>query len=156
MKESIYYVRIKKNNFFLLNGYSFLDIDLIKFYNFNHKKALCTICLTKNINYKENKKLNNLKIDKNGYVYYSNSKRSLMNGGIYFFNKSFLKYLVNKKISLENDILHKLILENKIKGYYTKNKFIDIGTLKNLNYLKKNFNYFKFKKINYDNFENTF
>jgi len=66
-----------------------------------------------------------------------------MNGGVYFFKKNFLKNLVNKRISLENDILHNLILDKKIKGYYTKGKFIDIGTLKNLKYIKKNINFFK-------------
>ena len=33
------------------------------------------------------------------------------------------------------------ILKKKVSGLYAKNKFIDIGTFKNLNYIKKNNNY---------------
>ena len=61
-----------------------------------------------------------------------------MNAGVYFFKKKFLDFIKNKKESLENDILPKLILNNNIKGYYTTRKFIDIGSIKNLNYLKRN------------------
>ena len=96
------------------------------------------MAITKNINYKKNKKLNNININKLGFVYYSKSRTHFMNAGVYFFKKKFLNFIKNKKESLENDILPKLILNNSIKGYYTTRKFIDIGSIKNLNYLKKN------------------
>jgi len=141
---ALYKIKNKiKNNFFLFNGDSYFDLNLNLLSRFNKNNALGTIAITKNQNYKKNKKLNNIKINKLGFINYSKSKTNLMNGGVYFFKKKFLKNLVNKRISLENDILHNLILDKKIKGYYTKGKFIDIGTLKNLKYIKKNINFFK-------------
>jgi NDP-sugar pyrophosphorylase family protein len=131
-----------KSSFFLFNGDSYLDLNLKSLLNFNKNRALGTVAITTNTKYKKNSKLNNIKINKSGFISYSKSKTKLMNGGVYFFKNIFLNYIVNKRISLENDILHKLILDNKIKGYYTKSKFIDIGTTKNLKYLKKNLNFF--------------
>jgi NDP-sugar pyrophosphorylase family protein len=131
-----------KSNFFIFNGDSYLDLNIKSLQNFDIKKSLGVMAITTNFTYKKNNKLNNIKINKSGYVHFSNLKTNLMNGGVYYFKKLFLKHLVNKKVSLEEDILHKLILDNKIKGYYTKSKFIDIGTVKSLKYLKKNKNFF--------------
>ena len=60
-----------------------------------------------------------------------------MNGGIYYFNKKIFNYIFNKKLSLENDIIKELIFKEKMKGQYFNKKFIDIGTTKNLNFIKK-------------------
>ena len=139
---ALYKIRNKiKDNFFLINGDSFLDIDfnLISKISLNH--AIGAIATTNNKNYKKNYKINNLKIDNQGFIEYSNNKTKLMNGGIYFFRKKIFDYVLNKKTSLENDILDELIKRKKIKGIYSNNKFIDIGSIKNLNLLKKNPNF---------------
>ena len=139
---ALYKIRNKiKDNFFLINGDSFLDIDfnLISKISLNH--AIGAIATTNNKNYKKNYKINNLKIDNQGFIEYSNNKTKLMNGGIYFFRKKIFDYVLNKKTSLENDILDELIKRKKIKGIYSNNKFIDIGSIKNLNSLKKNPNF---------------
>ena len=70
-----------------------------------------------------------------------------MNGGIYHFNKRIFRYISNKKLSLENDILRKLIFENKIKGIYFEGSFIDIGSINKLNFLKKNPNFLGQKTV---------
>ncbi len=141
---ALYKIKNKiKKNFLLFNGDTYLDLDLKLFSKFNKNNALGTIAITQNKSYKKNEKLNNIQINRLGFIDYSKSKTNLMNGGVYFFKKKFLKDLKNKRISLENDILPNLILAKKIKGYYTKGKFIDIGTLKNLNYLRKNISLFK-------------
>ena len=67
-----------------------------------------------------------------------------MNGGIYYLKKSFLNYISKKKISLEDDLIPKLIEEKKIFGKVFSNFFIDIGTPKNLKFA----NNFIFKKFN--------
>ena len=51
-----------------------------------------------------------------------------MNGGVYFFKKKFLKFIKNKNLSLENEILPNLINKEKISGIVTNSFFLDIGT----------------------------
>ena len=51
-----------------------------------------------------------------------------MNGGTYFFKKEIFKYITKKNHSLENDLLPKLIRQEKIGGKIFKNFFIDIGS----------------------------
>jgi NDP-sugar pyrophosphorylase family protein len=53
-----------------------------------------------------------------------------MNGGVYFFKKKIFRFIKNKFMSLENDILINLIKENKINGIYSNNFFHDIGIKK--------------------------
>ena len=56
-----------------------------------------------------------------------------MNAGIYFFNRKIFQYIKDKKfISLEEDIIPKLIKNNKLEGFEIKTReFLDIGTIKN-------------------------
>jgi D-glycero-D-manno-heptose 1,7-bisphosphate phosphatase len=149
-------IKKKLNDFYLVNGDSFLDIDLnlLKL----KRNKIATISLIKNKNYLSNKKLNELSINKKeDLIFKKNSK--LMNAGIYLFKKKILRYLNNKKQSLEMEIIPKLIKENNITGKIFTGEIIDIGTKKNLKYIKKNFSKF-FKKpavfldrdgvINYD------
>ena len=61
----------------------------------------------------------------------------IMNGGVYFFNKTIFKNIKNKNISLEDDIIEKAIRNHQVKGFYSDNFFLDIGTKKNLLLAKK-------------------
>jgi D-glycero-D-manno-heptose 1,7-bisphosphate phosphatase len=98
------------------------------------KNALGSIALIKNISNKNNKKLNNLKISNN---YLSYDKHGLlMNGGIYYFKKNIFRYIKNKNISLENEILPNLINKKIISGKKFDQFFFDIGSPKN--FLKAN------------------
>ena len=127
---ALYNLKYKKiNNFILLNGDTILPI------NFKHlikgiKNKIGAMTLVKNRNYKNNSKLTNLNLE-NGIVKID-SKKKFMNGGIYFFNKNILKYISNKRHSLENDLLKELIIKKKINGIATNQFFLDIGTPKNL------------------------
>lgn len=97
----------KLNNFILANGDTIFDVnikDLIKSCKKNKIGSLALIKYRKNFN---NQKLNNLVVQKNVLNYKREGK--LMNGGVYFFKKKFLKYLPNKKCSLENEILPSFI-----------------------------------------------
>ena len=51
-----------------------------------------------------------------------------MNGGIYFFKSKIFKYVLKKKMSLERDILPKLIKRKKIEGKFFHDFFLDIGS----------------------------
>ena len=133
------------NNFFLINGDTYFDIDYYDFLKKIDPKKICTLAITKNNSYKENKKITNIKINKKNRLLFTKEKTKLMNGGIYYVNKKLLNLIPNKKISLENEILPKLISDKKIDGFYFKNKFIDMGLKKNLDFLRKNPNITKQK-----------
>lgn len=129
----------KIGNFFLLiNGDSINNFDL----SLLTKKvnSIGKMFLIENKNYHTNNKLISLKVKKNFVIY---KKSNLMNSGIYLLNYKILRTLNRKFLSLENDILPKLIKKNKIEGEVLKSNFIDIGTKKNFletaNFIKKNF-----------------
>ena len=133
---ALYEIKNKiKNDFILVNGDSFIDVNLQYF--FNQKKIDHNyIFLNKNTNYKENKKLINLNINNKKIVFFSNESK-LMNSGVYFLKKSIIKNIENKKISLENEVLIKLIEKKKLKGIKTNGRVIDIGIKKNLAKVQK-------------------
>lgn len=145
---ALYKIKDKiKDSFFLLNGDSFFDINFNLLPKLLCKKSIGSIAITENKNYKTNKKINNINITKSNFLYFSKSKTKFMNGGIYFFKKKIFRYITKKKMSLENDILPGLINNKKLKGFFFKTKFIDIGTKNNFNFLKKNPNFLKQKAI---------
>jgi len=147
--------KYKINNFILVNGDSFFDIDLKKFIK-NTKNSLIKIALAPNKIYKSNNQLSRIDVRNKKVIFRNNSK--YMNGGIYLINKKFIKLLKNKK-SLEEDYLKDLINKKKVQGMKFNNFFIDIGTKKNLNKSKMILPKLFFKKaafldrdgvINYD------
>ena len=119
----------KIHDFILINGDTFFDVNYSKLININ-KNKIGTISLTKNINYKSNKKLANLYLK--GKVVEFNDKKKYMNGGVYFFKKRILNLISSKNFSLENDLLEKLINEKKVNGLISNKFFLDIGTKGNL------------------------
>jgi D-glycero-D-manno-heptose 1,7-bisphosphate phosphatase len=118
-----------KNDFILVNGDSFINVNLQLFFN-KRKINYNYIFLNNNTTYKENKKLINLDINKKKIVFF-NKNSKLMNSGVYYFKKNLLRDIKNKKISLENDILTELIKQKKLKGIKTNENVIDIGIKKN-------------------------
>lgn len=124
-----------KNDFVLANGDSFISINLKTF--FRKKNKYNYIFLNKNTNYSENKKLINLNINKHGFLIKKKNSK-LINSGVYFFKKSILNKIENKKISLENQIVPDLIFKKKIKGIVSKKKLFDIGIRKKLPLIKNN------------------
>ena len=134
-----------KKDFFLFNGDSYFDVNLNILKKFKNKNTIGKIAITINRDYKKNTKLNNMIIGNQDLLFFSKKKTNLMNGGIYYFHKKIFKYLSNKKISIENDIISKLIMQKKIEGKINKTNFIDIGTPKKLNFIKRNPNFLKQK-----------
>ena len=68
-----------------------------------------------------------------------------MNGGIYYFKFFFIKKIVNQYLSLDKDVLPKLINKKRLLGKVFNSFFLDIGTPNNFFFIKKNF-YKLFKK----------
>lgn len=116
-----------KNNFILVNGDTYFDIDYTKI-KFKKKSSLIKIVLTKKLDNK-NFKLNNISIKNNLIFLKKNS--NFMNGGIYLIKKKFLKSIKNTKSSLETDFIPDLIKMKLVEGEYFKDFFYDIGTPKN-------------------------
>ena len=120
----------------LLNGDSYFEVDLNKIKNI--QRRLINIFLVKNINYKSNKKLSSLSIDKKSRIIFSKNA-NYMNSGVIYFSKKVFNFLPKKKVfSLEEDFLNKLISNKAIHGTKEKGFFIDIGTPKNLKFAKNN------------------
>ena len=134
-----------KKKFVLINGDTFFDIDMNELFKQNLKKKIACIALTK-INKKQKKiKIKNLNLNKKKEVYFSKSKTNIINGGIYLFDRRIFKFIKNRPQSLENDIFIKLIEKNQVKGVLSKRNFIDIGSYKKLDFLKKNPSYIQNK-----------
>jgi D-glycero-D-manno-heptose 1,7-bisphosphate phosphatase len=100
------------------------------------KNVIAEIILTKNNRKSLTQNLLNLKINSKNIIYFS-KQSSLINTGVNFFKKKIKKFLTKKIISLENDLLKKLIINKKVSGKIDHNFFIDIGTEKNLLYARK-------------------
>jgi len=132
---------ILEDNFLVMNGDSFFDIDLDKLisYHFN-KRALVTMALAEA---KDTRRFGVVKTDKNGEIeiFFEKRKRqdsNFINGGIYLLNRKIFKYIrENREISLEKEIFPKIIS----KGFYGisfGNYFIDIGIPEDYRKLQKN------------------
>ena len=135
---ALYKLRNKiKNNFILINGDTYFDINLDKMLKINMSKNIGIMGLSLSRNLVNNKKINNIKLNNNNKIIFAKKKSKLSNGGVYIFKKQIFKYVKNQKQSLENDILIKLINKKKIKGILFREKLIDIGSYKKLNLLKK-------------------
>ena len=108
-----------KKDFILINGDTFIDIPnpytLKK--NFNNKNVGCMALIKQK--YFKSIKFNNLKLNKHKKVEEVN-KSNYINAGIYYFNKKIFKFISREKISLETEILPKLIKLKKLKGKYLK------------------------------------
>lgn len=132
---------ILEDNFLVMNGDSFFDIDLTKLVNYHfNKKALATIALVK---IKDATRYGIVEINKDGEIERFIEKRNcsnsnLINGGIYILNKAVFNFITkDKKISLEKEIFPKLIG----KGFYGisfDNYFIDIGIPKDYKKIQEN------------------
>ena len=125
----------KINDFILLNGDTFLEVDLLKLVKSCKRNFYGSMTLVKNKSYKSNKKLVSLGLNRGNVVL--KKRNGFMNGGVYFFKKKILNFIQNKESSLEHDLLPRLIKNNKVSGVLTKGFFIDIGTPKNFKDGKK-------------------
>lgn len=123
------------DNFIVINGDTFFDLDYNKIIDYPLKNKHSLITVVKNRNYKSNKKLINIKIVNNNITY--SVKSDLINGGIYKFNKKIFNYIRKGPCSLENDVLPKLIKKKKVSGFKSNSFFLDIGTPSNLIFAKK-------------------
>ena len=124
-----------KDEFFVINGDTFFDIDYSLLKDFGRDKPFAiALRYTNNV-----ERYGLVEIDESYKINSFIEKRNLpenkidgfINGGIYYIKKSCLKYYFgnfkNDFISLENDIFPTLLKENKMFGLPLGGCFIDIG-----------------------------
>jgi len=132
-----------EDEFILINGDTYLDIDYQSFVKFSkEKKSFLTFVAYDGFPYGD--LYYNMKIAESVVKAYSKSNTSsdynAVDAGIYHVKKQILDYIKDKKYSLEEDVFPKVIEEKKVFVYRTKTKFFDIGTIKGLKRFKLNLN----------------
>ncbi|WP_440680864.1 HAD-IIIA family hydrolase [Candidatus Pelagibacter sp. HIMB1623] len=143
---ALYKLRNKlKNNFILMNGDTYFDIDLNVIMKMNIINQIGVMALTYSKNLINNNKINRISLNKNETIEYTKNKSRLSNGGIYLFKKQIFEFIKNKEQSLENEVLNELINKKKIKGILFSEKIIDIGSYQNLKIIKKQYKLLKNK-----------
>lgn len=119
--------------FYILNGDTYLDIDLTKMLLFHKKNEnSATIALVK---MKNSKRSGVVGISEDWRITGFSEKLSVVEGyinaGVYIFEKRILDHIPkNEKVSLEKEILPNLLSEERIFGFLTRSYFIDIGVPK--------------------------
>lgn len=120
-----------KDEVFVLNGDTYFDVDFKKLYEF-HKNAnsIFTMVLRK---IADASRYGAVECDKENKITSfvekgETSKSDYINGGIYIIKKKILNLIENEKtVSLEKEVIPKVLREEKIYGYRCGNYFIDIG-----------------------------
>ena len=144
-----------KDRFLITNGDTYFNIDFNSLNSHLINKKFIGIIAGYKVNTNKNKLFDNL-IIKNKIIKKivpKNKNHNIINSGIAIFSKEIIKYISKDNFSLEKEIYPKLILKNKLKAVCFKNNFIDIGTKKDLNFIKKNSDFFLNKHNEYNKFK---
>ncbi|MBI4652168.1 nucleotidyltransferase family protein [Candidatus Desantisbacteria bacterium] len=129
---------IKDKNFIVMNGDSFLVIDLNKLISYHkHKKAIATIAT---VHVDNTNRYGRIEINENGeiikFIEKGYSGKGFINSGIYIINRELINNIPEGAISLENGILPMLI-NHGLYGIKIKKFFMDIGIPEDYLKLKK-------------------
>jgi D-glycero-D-manno-heptose 1,7-bisphosphate phosphatase len=118
-------------NFYLINGDTFFNINLLDLHFQFHKSKNKNNCIIMSMRKKSGNRYSNFDI-KNGVVI-KTKKKNIINAGYYYVSKKILRYIKKKHYSLENEVFPILLNQKLILGklYNLKsNKFVDIGVPK--------------------------
>ena len=128
---------IRESKFFVMNGDTFNDLDLISGLKFFSKKRCTVLTFGSEVKLKDDNDYGNIQINEKNQVLdflekpkIKNNFCKFRNSGIYLFNSEILNKLSGfKKSSLEKDILPILIKEKLVMIYNESVNFYDFGTL---------------------------
>lgn len=135
--------KLQGDEFFLLNGDTFFDIDYNEFFNeYIKNPSLLYLALSEQ---KDTSRYGTVIIDDKRNVLEfcekgNNSGYGLINGGIYLINKTIFSSIdTSMCFSFENEILEKHYKDLNIKGFKFNSYFIDIGIPKDYFKAQKHF-----------------
>jgi D-glycero-alpha-D-manno-heptose 1-phosphate guanylyltransferase len=126
---------ITSDCFFVLNGDSFLDVDLQGMYRHHMAhRALATVAI---VSQPRSARYGTVEIAANGKItsfheksseaQLANTPAQLINGGIYLFQRQFLDLIPRSQVvSLEQEIFPRIVPAG-LCGFVTNSYFIDIG-----------------------------
>jgi len=148
------------DDFLVLYGDVMLDMDLKKLLDFHKKKkGFCTFVLHPNDHPYDS---DLVEIDNNQRVLAFHPKprspkmcfRNLVNAGVYIMSPGILKYIKSRQdveLDLGKNIFPEIIKRQNIFGYNTPEYIKDMGTLKRLKQVTKDYLDGKIKKFNLSN-----
>jgi len=143
-----------KNDFFVLNGDTYLDVDYKKVYDaFKKANTLGLMVVYDNA---ENIAEENIAIDDKGIIISYGKKETLKKGdklvkvkvpkgikfkyidsGVYVFKREIVNMIKdNEFVSLEGDIYPDLIRKKQLMSYATSNRYYDLGTPERLELIR--------------------
>jgi D-glycero-alpha-D-manno-heptose 1-phosphate guanylyltransferase len=132
----------------VLNGDTFLALDLDGFYNFHvSHQADVSICLR---NIEEAARYGTVHIDENNRLLGFNEKSGLavpglINAGVYLIKRTtFMHFDLPAKFSLEKDFFEPFIRDLRIMGLVNSGYFIDIGIPKDYQQAQDDFKRFEY------------
>jgi len=123
----------KESDFLVLNGDTFFELSLADLCAYHRQKeAAWTMALTR---FPENQRYGSAHLDESGCVSRiepapKKPQESIVIGGVFLLARNILEPFHRKpesKLSLEGDILEKLLPEKRVYGYLSGGRFIDIG-----------------------------
>jgi mannose-1-phosphate guanylyltransferase len=137
---------------FVLNGDSFLDLDLRSLLEFHlNRKAAATLAA---VRVEDNSRYGSLKLNDQGRILSFFEKvghakqratemgTQVINGGIYVFEKELLSRIPpNKTVSLEREVFPSLLPDKSLFAYVAQSFFLDIGVPKDLERAKSELPY---------------
>jgi len=128
IKKSLSFV--DSEEVFVMNGDTFFNVDLRKFFCFHKKKNSVLSVALKPM--KQFDRYGSVKLNENKRIIGFEEKRyydsGLINGGIYLLNKNFFMYFdLKEKFSFEKDFLEKYYNSYAFYGLEFEEYFIDIG-----------------------------
>jgi len=121
---------INSENFFILNGDTYFDVDLNKMKNFFETKDADLVIALKELS--DSQRYGKVIIDKDlriiDFIEKREKSEGFINGGVYFINKSLFESISFPKVfSFEKDFLEKYYKKFKFYGLPFDSYFIDIG-----------------------------
>ena len=121
--------RLKSDEFFIINGDTFFNVDLLAFDKFAKSSNSDLSLALKPM--KSFKRYGSVELESDRVLSFKEKqfvKSGLINGGIYFCNKSILNsFSVGQKFSFEKDLMEKILDKKTLTGFVSDTYFIDIG-----------------------------